>query len=379
MRTPRLPALASAILWLTLAASAIPPAQATEPFDGEFGLLLGVDRADPDVAGLNGKTDLAPLFGLRWASRIGTPTNWFLDGVYAQHQTALGENSKLVEVRTGLEHLMPIGTGDTSWFLAGAVGAASYDFPTGLEDVNRPLISGGVGLAQQYSSGIFRAELRAEQLVGDNGFSGAAVTNLQLLLGWSFGLRSPKPDSGGDRDGDGVRDADDACPDTPAGARVDARGCPIDSDGDGVFDGIDRCPDTPPGTKVDAWGCPLKRKALFEEKKKTLVLEGVNFRFDSAELTNESSAILDDVAASLKDWPEVRVEVGGHTDSMGEDAYNQSLSERRAGAVRDYLISKGIAADRLTARGYGESQPISDNATAEGRAKNRRVELTKLD
>ncbi|HSF19969.1 MAG TPA: hypothetical protein VLK65_30905, partial [Vicinamibacteria bacterium] len=131
MRTSRWSALAGAVLCLTLAVVAIPPAGAAEPFDGEFGLLLGFDRADPDVAGPNGDADLSPLFGLRWASRIGRPTNWFLDGIYTQHETSLPDNSKLIELRTGLEHLMPIGTGDTSWFLAGAVGAASYDFPSG--------------------------------------------------------------------------------------------------------------------------------------------------------------------------------------------------------------------------------------------------------
>ena len=380
MKRTRLLALASALLWITIGAAVVPHAIAAEPFDGELGFLFGVDRADPDLT-VSGGADVSPLFGLRFASRIARPTNWFLDGVYGQHETPLGEDSKMLELRTGLERLMPIGNGDLNWFLAGAVGVSTNDFPAGLEDVNRPLLSGGVGLARNYTSGIFRAEFRAEQLVGDNGLGGAAITNLQFLLGWSFGLRSPKSDTGNrDSDGDGVRDADDRCPDTPPGARVDARGCPKDSDHDGVYDGIDRCPDTPAGTKVDAWGCPVPvHKALFEEKKKKLVLEGVNFEFNSAELTHGSYAVLDDVAASLKDWPEVRVEVGGHTDYMGDDAYNQRLSERRAAAVRDYLISKGVAADRLTAKGYGESQPVSDNGTAEGRAKNRRVELTKLD
>jgi OOP family OmpA-OmpF porin len=185
-----------------------------------------------------------------------------------------------------------------------------------------------------------------------------------------------------DADGDGVYDGLDRCPDTPKGARVDASGCPIDSDGDGVWDGLDRCPDTPRGEKVDENGCPLakpKAPPLFEAEKKTLVLEGVNFESDKATLLPESLVILDSVAASLTDWPEVRVEIGGHTDSTNTDAHNMALSDRRAEAVREYLIQKGIDASRLRAKGYGEKSHITENKTQQGRAKNRRVELTRID
>jgi OOP family OmpA-OmpF porin len=88
---------------------------------------------------------------------------------------------------------------------------------------------------------------------------------------------------------------------------------------------------------------------------------------------------LDRVARSLLDWPEVRVEVAGHTDSIGTEEYNEDLSYRRARAVKDYLVSEGVAADRMDVRGFGESRPIADNASEDGRAKNRRVELVKLD
>ena len=108
---------------------------------------------------------------------------------------------------------------------------------------------------------------------------------------------------------------------------------------------------------------------------KTLVLEGVNFDNDSAQLHSDADEILDKAAATLREWGDVKVEVAGFTDSASTDAHNQELSTSRANAVRDYLISKGIDASRLTARGYGESNPIADNGTAEGRFKNRRVEL----
>ncbi len=178
-----------------------------------------------------------------------------------------------------------------------------------------------------------------------------------------------------DSDSDGIADGIDQCDGTPAGAVVDARGCPTDSDGDGVFDGLDQCPNTEAGTRVDERGCAV----LFEEEKAELVLEGVQFEFNRADLKDTSTATLDRVAASLMAWPEIRVEVGGHTDSRGRDAYNLDLSTRRAAAVRDYLIQRGVPADQLTSHGYGETRPVADNDTEDGRARNRRVELRRID
>ena len=169
-----------------------------------------------------------------------------------------------------------------------------------------------------------------------------------------------------DSDGDGVPDDKDRCPNTPAGARVDAQGCELDSDGDGVVDRLDQCPTTPKGDKVDVRGCTLAS---------TIQLKRVNFDTDSAAIRADARAILDEAVATLKRYPHIHVEVAGHTDSRADDAYNQALSQRRARAVVDYFIQQGIEAGRLTAKGYGEAQPIADNATAKGRASNRRVEL----
>jgi outer membrane protein OmpA-like peptidoglycan-associated protein len=106
-----------------------------------------------------------------------------------------------------------------------------------------------------------------------------------------------------------------------------------------------------------------------------LVLEGVNFDFDKSDIRPEDRAKLDQDVATLKEWGDVKVEVAGHTCNIGTDDYNLGLSQRRAESVRNYLIDKGVPADRLTARGYGESQPVADNATDAGRIQNRRVEL----
>ena len=184
-----------------------------------------------------------------------------------------------------------------------------------------------------------------------------------------------------DADRDGVTDDRDRCPNTPAGATVNADGCepppppPADTDNDGVPDTSDRCPNTTAGARVDAVGCVI----LFADTARTLTLRGVNFETGKAVLTPESRTILDEVASSLVNNPEVRVEVAGHTDNVGTNAANQRLSQQRAASVRQYLIDKGVDAARLRARGYGEDAPVTSNATAEGRAQNRRVELRRID
>ena len=136
----------------------------------------------------------------------------------------------------------------------------------------------------------------------------------------------------------------------------------------------------PPPAAAEPAAAPLAAAPLASAAPapKTLTLEGVNFDFDKSFIRQEDVTHLDRDAATLKEWGDVKVEVAGHTDSIGTDDYNMGLSLRRANAVRDYLISKGIAGENLTAKGYGESQPVADNRTAAGRFKNRRVELVPL-
>lgn len=206
-----------------------------------------------------------------------------------------------------------------------------------------------------------------------------------------------------DSDRDGVYDGLDQCPGSPAGWGVDLRGCPLDADADGVTDASDRCPRTPPSEVVDASGCPVARDAdgdgvddvhdrcpgttggtivdavgcqrLFLATREPLVLLGVSFQLGSARLAAGSFVVLDQVAASLLAHPEVRVEIAGYTDSTGSSAANTRLSAARAAAVQAYLRRRGVPADRMRATGYGPANPAASNATPEGRARNRRVEL----
>ena len=176
-----------------------------------------------------------------------------------------------------------------------------------------------------------------------------------------------------DTDRDGVRDAIDQCPDTPAGDKVDANGCslPKDSDNDGVDDNRDRCPGTRPGARVDEVGC----ERLFEESNRGLVLQGTTFATGKSVLRPEGKAVLDRVAEGLVNNPSLRVEIHGYTDNTGSAATNERLSKARAEAVKAYLVSKGVTADRVDTFGHGPADPIGDNKTAAGRALNRRVEL----
>ena len=156
-----------------------------------------------------------------------------------------------------------------------------------------------------------------------------------------------------------------------------------DQDGDGVFDRRDRCPDTPPDTPVSHNGCPLPdypdsapaTEPVVETGDALRVELDVKFDFNKSEVKEESQADIKALADFMSQYPQTTTTVEGHTDAVGSDAYNQSLSERRANAVRDVLVNRyGVAAGRISSVGYGESRPVADNGTDEGRAVNRRVE-----
>ena len=174
-----------------------------------------------------------------------------------------------------------------------------------------------------------------------------------------------------DTDGDGINDEEDKCPAVKGVARY--QGCPIpDTDGDGINDEEDKCP-TKPGVAENA-GCPVIAKEVIE--KINFAAKNVFFNTGSYKLMPKSYKSLNEVVSILKADESLFLDIDGHTDASGADDKNQVLSENRAKAVKDYLVSKGIADSRLTSTGYGETKPVADNATAAGRAKNRRTEMT---
>ncbi len=212
-----------------------------------------------------------------------------------------------------------------------------------------------------------------------------------------------------DSDKDGVLDKSDKCPFSPEGASVNAQGCVADKDNDGVADNIDQCPESPLGSHVNEQGCPKDQQTAQNDvankddtdkdgvpnasdlcpesaagasvndfgctASENITLKGVNFRLGSAKLTPASLPILDAAAETLKKNPNLKIEVAGHTDSQGFAGINKRLSQRRANTVMIYLIRKGVKAENITAKGYGESKPVTNNKTRKNRAKNRRVEL----
>jgi len=184
-----------------------------------------------------------------------------------------------------------------------------------------------------------------------------------------------------DSDGDGVPDDLDKCPDTPKGVKVDKDGCPEarqaidgDGDGDGVPDSRDKCPHTPKGVKVDANGCPEPEKAVVTSRG-TYDFGMIHFDFGKAVIRPGSYPLLNNVVEYMKKYPDVKLEVQGHTDSVGTAAYNKKLSAKRAASVKTYIVKKGVAPSRLTSKGYGMSSPIASNKTKAGRATNRRTEF----
>ena len=323
MKTP----LVLFLITLTLLTTFPIQARANERSPGELGLLLGVCRLDRDVVGPGFKADWSPVYGLRFGTNMDRKVDYFFEGLGGRFDTSINKKSTIVEWRGGLERNFPLGRSASSWYLAGALGYADANLPAGMPngigDFGRPIFSAGIGIKGPSNHlGHFHGELREEWWLGNNGVGGADIANTQILLGWSFGLS---------------------------------------------------------GAKENRTERPARRTKLFEKGKKSLVLEGVNFITDSAQLTPESKEILDKVVASLQDWPEVDVEVAGYTDSVAGPEYNEGLSQHRAETVRDYLVSKGVASSRLSAKGYGEKHPIATNKTPEGRAKNRRVELRKTN
>jgi outer membrane protein OmpA-like peptidoglycan-associated protein len=280
----------------------------------------------------------------------------------------------LVAVEAGLETLLrdPV-----------ANGALSLELLGGLHHVSRGGLALGVAAGPRLLDGEGSADVRVVGLVGYAPQPAEAVV-------------APR-----DRDGDGVADADDLCPDVSAGARPDGRrrGCPHvdmveppprvvelppepppnpDRDGDGIANASDACPDEAGTASGDpaTHGCPR----VFVTAERVVIQQQPRFDVDDASILPESVALMMEVAAAIEAHPEiVRLEIQGHTDDRAGRAYNRRLSQRRAESIRAWLIGRGIAESRLVARGYDWSRPLASNRTAAGRAINRRVEFVVLE
>lgn len=233
-------------------------------------------------------------------------------------------------------------------YVNGSIGYGRFD--AGLVEESGAIVEAAFGVVSTWDALIPNLKLRSELRLGwDDEADGSFLAGVGLGLHYLFGGSAksgqtamapaaeptPKPAAtGDDSDGDGVRNTSDACPGTPAGTDVDVRGC-------------------------------------VELSK--FVLKGLSFATASANLVAGASPALRSAVATLKAHPAVTVEIQGHTDSQGEAARNMTLSERRAQAVKAFLVKEGINADRIMVKGFGETKPVDSNATAEGRANNRRV------
>jgi OmpA-OmpF porin, OOP family len=242
-------------------------------------------------------------------------------------------------------------------------------------DRHRAPLSGRTGL-RAFLSDRLAVELGAGTGLGAAGYG---RESWRVFGGVRFALDTARGDDEvvaavPDRDRDGVVDARDACPDLPGVAELD--GCP-DADGDEIPDREDRCPSKPgPATRE---GCPVEeQEPLVEIETERLSLnDAIQFDTGRDTLRSQSFPVLDAIHGILAAHPELRrVRIEGHTDDVGTNAYNKDLSDRRARTVVRYLTGKGIARGRLEPSGFGEERPVASNATALGRAKNRRVEFT---
>ncbi len=321
-----------------------------------------------------------------------------------------GEVNGLLYHLDTLYHFMP--ESSLVPYLAGGIGGITLDPDRGGSETDF-LLNYGIGLKYFLTDSLaLRSDLRHVFAFGDPENNFIYSAGLTYLFGSQPADRPAPKDS----DGDGVIDANDACPGSPVGAPVDRIGCPLDSDRDGIPDYLDKCPNTPRSTHVNKHGCAFDKSTedIDGREKLPTALRGmadrdgdgvtdqndrcpgtpaglmidktgcpisltlaIEFDADKADIKPRHHAELKRGADFIRKYPTSRILIAGHTDSTASGTYNRRLSQRRADSVRNYLISKfGIKAERLEAKGYGETFPIVDNGTAQGRQRNRRVELS---
>lgn len=315
-------------------------------------------------------SDATALFGIE--KELNSEWGIEFRAMYSESENYRNSNNEAEVASAGLDVLRYFKTpgSKVTPYLAMGIAHAQADYELWRNDVYTQLnVGGGIryALSEHWS---LRGDAR--YLYGTDNETSNGVVSLGISYAFGgTGTAAPEQEEGAaptDSDGDGVIDSMDRCPNTPSGVAVGRDGCALDSDRDGVADYKDKCPGTEAGASVDSNGCALKLSTTESLK------VAVNFDFDSAALKPQHKDELQRVADFLNKHGSVNAVIEGHADNTGGEDYNKNLSQRRADAVRKALISDfGIAANRLSAVGYGESRPVASNATAEGRAKNRRV------
>lgn len=377
----------------------------SKAYFGALGEYEKPDNARPDKRGYGARL----LVGLPVNDYVNLEATTFADYLKRKH-----DNTADLHAGFGLDALLLQKNGKTATFLLAGIGGMREDITKVVSYAPYVDFGGGIVGALPFApKWSVRGEVRGMYEFNDHAapHTGSdSVFDIRFGLGlqhsFDFGPAPVAVLAPTDSDGDGVLDANDLCPNTPPGTVVDATGCPAapaDSDGDGVVDTLDQCPNTPPGTVVNATGCPLPTASVNPDEdgdgvpneldkcphtppkfkvdstgclvEQTVALQNVNFEFGSDKLTEGAKTILDGIAASLLAQTTVKVQVTGHTDSLGPQSYNLALSQRRAKSVLSYLVEKGVEATRLSADGEGEFSPIASNDTEAGRAQNRRVEF----
>ena len=420
------------VLSLLLIASTGGPVRAQIPNPavhlGAFG-GYHVFGGDADLrVGTVGNIESGPDLGVR----IGVDFTWLVGAEIVAEEVLAGSTLGGVTHATNFRGLVVFHVLEESHLVMpfAVVGGGLYaSFSEDLGDDVDYLLTYGIGVKLMLSEWvIFR--LQVDHVIGGDGIDSAVANNFDLTGGFDFVLplkrkEAPPPPPASDQDGDGLPDRADRCP-KEAGSRG-LRGCPDmdgdgvsdldddcvadkgpphfngcpDSDGDGVADRRDRCPKRPglealsgcPDADGDGIedradkcpdaagpeereGCPEPKGPPVElVKRLSGPLRGITFAGGKAVIDPSSLPALDAAVEALKELPELSLIVEGHTDSVGSDARNMALSQARANAVRAYFVEHGVAKERLFAIGYGETQPVADNATKEGRAENRRIEL----
>lgn len=324
--------------------------------DSGFGPWLGLGYQIDDKWAVELDYNMADTDTRDLANNVSADVSLLsLNGVY--RYAPVGQNSILLKAGLGKYDLDAGAAGDISETVVKAGAGYEYYIQPNLSatfmwdllySVDEVLIDSMPSIGLKYQFGDVKSSSKS---------SSSSSSNVQ-----------PVDNQGLDSDGDGVVNSQDMCANTPAGVRVNSQGCPFDRDADGVYDYKDECPATPAGAKTDAKGCKVQ---LAEEVSMDLY---VTFPFDSADIPNEYYDEIKKLADFLRQYPDTDVKLVGHADSTGPASYNQMLSEKRAAQVGEYLVDNlNVSKSRITTTGKGESQPIADNDTAQGRAKNRRV------